>query len=177
MSPRQAEPILRSRCCSVYCDWGWEVCSLHGPNYVPSCGLQITRQLSPVSSHSKKASRCGDKSDERVGQEHCTSVLCSLTCNSMSHCFTVRHLGKRHVISTLAYDRETFISAASLHRNLKEEISSCCFSIICIDPEHLRSSPWLQIFDAPTFQENLRYLYCRRGDASGSRISYFSAII
>ncbi|KAJ6454839.1 P-loop containing nucleoside triphosphate hydrolase protein, partial [Mycena sanguinolenta] len=64
----------------------------------------------------------------------------------------------KHGISALAYDRETIISAASQHRNLKEEIGSCCFPIVCIDPEHLRSSSWLQIFDAPMFQENLIFI-------------------
>ncbi|KAF8134047.1 P-loop containing nucleoside triphosphate hydrolase protein [Mycena galopus ATCC 62051] len=64
----------------------------------------------------------------------------------------------RHKISALAYDRETIIASASEHRNLKDEILSGCFRIICIDPEHIRSSSWLQIFDAPTFQDNLIYI-------------------
>ncbi|KAJ7270715.1 P-loop containing nucleoside triphosphate hydrolase protein [Mycena haematopus] len=64
----------------------------------------------------------------------------------------------KHNISALAYDRETIISAASQHRNLQEELTSCQFRIVCVDPEHLRSSSWLKIFDAPTFRQNLIFV-------------------
>ncbi|KAJ6505273.1 P-loop containing nucleoside triphosphate hydrolase protein [Mycena sanguinolenta] len=64
----------------------------------------------------------------------------------------------KHDISAIAYDRETIIEAASAHRNLSEEITSCQYRIICIDPEHLKSSTWRKVFVAPTFQANLIFV-------------------
>ncbi|KAF7334889.1 P-loop containing nucleoside triphosphate hydrolase protein [Mycena sanguinolenta] len=64
----------------------------------------------------------------------------------------------KHNISAIAYDRETIIAAASAHRNLSQEIASCQYHIICIDPEHLKSATWRKIFVAPTLQENLIFV-------------------
>jgi superfamily II DNA helicase RecQ len=58
-------------------------------------------------------------------------------------------------ISALAYDRENIIHASSQWRNLVQEVSSCQFRVVCVDPEHLKSPSWFKIFDAPMFQLNL----------------------
>ncbi|KAJ7343168.1 hypothetical protein DFH08DRAFT_702834, partial [Mycena albidolilacea] len=61
-------------------------------------------------------------------------------------------------VSALAYDRGTIVHAASKSRNLGKEVASYHFHVICIDPEHLKSSSWFKIFDELTFQENLIFV-------------------
>ncbi|KAJ7207764.1 hypothetical protein B0H12DRAFT_1243083 [Mycena haematopus] len=63
-----------------------------------------------------------------------------------------------HGISAIAYDRENIVHAASQRRNLIEEVSSCDFRVVCVDPEHLKSPSWFKIFDAPKFQQNLIFV-------------------
>ncbi|KAF8146061.1 P-loop containing nucleoside triphosphate hydrolase protein, partial [Mycena galopus ATCC 62051] len=43
-------------------------------------------------------------------------------------------------------------------RNLINDVSSCSFRVVCVDPEHLKSPSWFKIFDAPMFQQNLLFV-------------------
>ncbi|KAF8192288.1 P-loop containing nucleoside triphosphate hydrolase protein [Mycena galopus ATCC 62051] len=64
----------------------------------------------------------------------------------------------KYNIPALAFDRENTIQAAIQRRNLIDEVSSCSFRVVCVDPEHLKSPSWFKIFDAPTFQQNLLFV-------------------
>ncbi|KAJ7923302.1 hypothetical protein B0H13DRAFT_2403863 [Mycena leptocephala] len=78
----------------------------------------------------------------------------------------------KYNISAVAYDRETIIAAASTHRDLPEEIASCLYGIVCIDPEHLKSPTWRKIFDALTSQENLVFVGVEEGHLVREWVSY-----
>ncbi|KAF8202010.1 P-loop containing nucleoside triphosphate hydrolase protein [Mycena galopus ATCC 62051] len=64
----------------------------------------------------------------------------------------------KYNIPALAFDRENIIQAAIQRRNLVDEVDSCSFRVVCVDPEHLKSPAWFKIFDAPTFQQNLLFV-------------------
>ncbi|KAJ7204742.1 P-loop containing nucleoside triphosphate hydrolase protein [Mycena pura] len=78
-----------------------------------------------------------------------------------------------HDVSALAYDRETLVRAAHEHRNLIEDIASCTlFRVICVDPEHLHSTPWQRILDTAVFRENLIYACLEEGHLANEWLTF-----
>ncbi|KAJ7221384.1 hypothetical protein GGX14DRAFT_694696 [Mycena pura] len=78
--------------------------------------------------------------------------------------------------SALAYDRETLLRAAHEHRNLIEDIASCTlFHVICVDPEHLHSTPWQRILDTPVCRENLIYACLEEGHLANEWLTFREA--
>ncbi|KAF7345886.1 P-loop containing nucleoside triphosphate hydrolase protein [Mycena venus] len=63
-----------------------------------------------------------------------------------------------HGLSALAYNRETIVRAACERRDLVQEVTSCCFHVVCVDPEHLISASWYKILDSREFQHNLIFV-------------------
>ncbi|KAJ7608564.1 P-loop containing nucleoside triphosphate hydrolase protein [Roridomyces roridus] len=61
-------------------------------------------------------------------------------------------------IKALAYCHETITEARKAGRNLVEEITECkTWSIVCVDPEHLRDKAWRQISDCAAYCARLVY--------------------
>jgi superfamily II DNA helicase RecQ len=71
--------------------------------------------------------------------------------------FQVFELSKLNV-SALAYCQETLSEARIAGRNLVHEIRDCkTWSVICVDPEHLRDKAWRQITAWDVFRANIVY--------------------
>ncbi|KAJ7643002.1 P-loop containing nucleoside triphosphate hydrolase protein [Mycena polygramma] len=61
-------------------------------------------------------------------------------------------------VPAFAYCHETVTDARKSGRNLVEEIRQCkTWSIICVDPEHLRDKSWRQITASDVFRANIVY--------------------
>ncbi|KAJ6557447.1 P-loop containing nucleoside triphosphate hydrolase protein, partial [Mycena capillaripes] len=60
-------------------------------------------------------------------------------------------------VPALACTRETLTEARKSGRDLTAEVAECCWSIVCIDPEHLTDKQWERITDSKTFRENIAF--------------------
>ncbi|KZP07773.1 hypothetical protein FIBSPDRAFT_838915 [Athelia psychrophila] len=61
-------------------------------------------------------------------------------------------------VSALAYCKETVTEARKAGRKLAHEIKECkTWSVVCIDPEHLKDPDWREITDYPVFRSNIIY--------------------
>ncbi|KZP20923.1 hypothetical protein FIBSPDRAFT_1044497 [Athelia psychrophila] len=61
-------------------------------------------------------------------------------------------------VSALAYCQETVTEARKAGHKLTHEIKECkMWSVICIDPEHLKDPDWREITDYPVFRSNIVY--------------------
>ncbi|KAJ6595093.1 hypothetical protein DFH09DRAFT_1305775 [Mycena vulgaris] len=65
---------------------------------------------------------------------------------------------KKLRVPAYAYCQETVTEARKAGRNLVREIEECkTWSVICVDPEHLRDKAWREISASDTFRANLVY--------------------
>jgi hypothetical protein len=63
-----------------------------------------------------------------------------------------------------ANGHDTICEARRAHRDLVAEISECKkYSVICIDPEHLRDDEFRKIIKSKTFRSNLIYKTVEEG--------------
>jgi superfamily II DNA helicase RecQ len=60
-------------------------------------------------------------------------------------------------IPALACTSETLTEARKSGRNLTAEIVDCCWSIVCIDPEHLTDKQWEHITNSQLFRDNIAF--------------------
>ncbi|KAJ6505453.1 P-loop containing nucleoside triphosphate hydrolase protein [Mycena sanguinolenta] len=60
-------------------------------------------------------------------------------------------------VSGLAYCRESLAEARRNAVNLTEEIKTCRWQVVCVDPEHLRDKEWRTISESPEFSARLLY--------------------
>ncbi|KAJ7790313.1 hypothetical protein B0H14DRAFT_2626148 [Mycena olivaceomarginata] len=60
-------------------------------------------------------------------------------------------------IPALACTSETLTEARKSGRNLTAEIVDCCWSIVCVDPEHLTDKQWEHITNSQLFRDNIAF--------------------
>ncbi|KAE9395063.1 hypothetical protein BT96DRAFT_795464, partial [Gymnopus androsaceus JB14] len=60
-------------------------------------------------------------------------------------------------ISAFAYTHENITRANKEGIDLVAKISNCSYSIVCVDPEHLKKSPWVCIAQSPVFRSNILF--------------------
>jgi superfamily II DNA helicase RecQ len=81
-------------------------------------------------------------------------VTLSITFTVADYMFQVNELAKLSVLG-FAYTHDNLTNCRKAEIDIVQEISSCKYSIICIDPEHLKNDEWGRIISNPTFRANI----------------------
>ncbi|KAE9384328.1 hypothetical protein BT96DRAFT_968543 [Gymnopus androsaceus JB14] len=66
-------------------------------------------------------------------------------------------------IEGFAYTHKNITAQQKISVNIVKEIISCCYSVICVDPEHLREREWYLIANSPSFRENVIFACAEEG--------------
>ncbi|KAE9403798.1 hypothetical protein BT96DRAFT_1078834, partial [Gymnopus androsaceus JB14] len=66
-------------------------------------------------------------------------------------------------IKGFAYTHENLTVQQKSSVNIVKEISSCCYSVICVDPKHLQEQEWYLIANSPSFHDNVIFACTEEG--------------